>query len=420
MAASDEIFRKVALERLSSPEHLDRLITLTSPMGWIALATIGVLLTAIVAWGFVGSIPTRVQGVGILVSRGGHVFDAMAPAAGTLITVAGIGRKVAKGDIVATFDDTQAREDLLHAENVLQEQESDLSQLIARYDAEIAAHKRVDAQQRQNFEEIIGDAKQRRTFYENALNKETPVAANGFLTQRFMQETRQRMEAAVQDEQKARSSMLQLDAEKLALKDRRDQDIYHQHEAVNAARRTVEALKIRNQRTLRSISPVDGHVTEIKAGIGTVVAAGRPIVSIETGGKGLELVLYIPPSEGKKVAPGMPVRIELSTFKKEEFGTLKGRVLSISDFPVSAEGMNAILQNSELVKRFSARGAPYLAHVSLITDSSTASGYAWSAGRGPTATLSSGTTADAEVTVRRQTLVTLVLPLLRGWFGSVQ
>ena len=38
------IFRKVALERLSSPEQLDQLMQVTSPKGWLALAGLGALL----------------------------------------------------------------------------------------------------------------------------------------------------------------------------------------------------------------------------------------------------------------------------------------------------------------------------------------------------------------------------------------
>src|SRR6516162_4779951 len=71
---SENIFRKVALERLSSPEQLDRLITLSSPIGWAALAALAALLAAVVAWGIFGGVPTRVEGAGILVTRDGHVF----------------------------------------------------------------------------------------------------------------------------------------------------------------------------------------------------------------------------------------------------------------------------------------------------------------------------------------------------------
>jgi HlyD family secretion protein len=184
--ASEKIFREAALERLSSPEQLDRLIRLTSPIGWASTAVVAALLAAIIAWSIFGSVPTRVQGAGILIARGGQVFDAMAPAAGTLVSVAPIGTKVVKGDIVARLDDTQADQDIEHARNVLSEQQGQLQELTEHYAGEIAARSRVGAQQRDNLEAIIAAAEQRRDFYKQSLENERPVAAQGFLTQRFM------------------------------------------------------------------------------------------------------------------------------------------------------------------------------------------------------------------------------------------
>jgi HlyD family secretion protein len=414
---SERIFRQVPLERLSSPEQLDRLITLASPVGWLALTAIAVLLSAIVAWGIFGSVPTRVSGAGILVARGGQVFDAMAPASGTVAAVATIGASVKKGDIVASLDSVQSEQDLEHGQNVLREQEDQLAQLVARFDREIDARRAVDAQQRENLGEIIRNAEQRRTFYAEQLKSDQSVVEQGFLTRRFAQETRQQMEAAEQDGRRARNDLLRIDAEELDQTGRRDQEVSHQQEQVNAARRTVEELKIRLERSTRIVSPIAGHVTEVKASTGTVVAPGRPILSIETAGEGLELMLFIPPEQGKKVTPGMEARIEPATVKKEEFGTLIGHVLDISEFPISPEGMQAELGNPELVKLFSAQGAPYAARVSLVKDTVSTSGYAWSAGGGPPLALSAGTTASVEVTVRTQAPFTLVLPLLRERTG---
>jgi HlyD family secretion protein len=417
-AGSRSIFRNSALERLSSPDQLDRLVTVTSPIGWAALAALGLLLAAIVGWGVLGHIPTRLEGAGILVSRGGQVYDAMAPAGGTLAQVAPIGTHVDKGDVVATLDDTEGGQDLQHARSVLAEQEELLAQLIRRLDDEIAARIKVDAQQRENLRAIIESAKQRQEFYAESLRTELPVVATGFITKRFVQDTRQQLDMAEQEGRRARNDLLRLDAEELDQKGRRDTDVWRQQQAVNAARRTVEELSIRVARGTRIVSPIAGHVTEVKASVGTVVPVGKPILSIEIAGEGLELVMYVPPEHGKEITAGMEVRIEPATVKKEEFGTLIGRVLTVSEFPISADGMMATLQNSQLVTRFSAHGAPYAARVSLAADPNSRSGYAWTSAKGPSVVLSSGTTATAEVTVREQAPIALVLPLLRAQIGS--
>ncbi len=60
------IFRKVALDRLSSPEELDQLSRITSPRGWLALAAVAGLLLALLAWSIFATIPTFVSGEGAL------------------------------------------------------------------------------------------------------------------------------------------------------------------------------------------------------------------------------------------------------------------------------------------------------------------------------------------------------------------
>ena len=82
-APPSSIFRKAALERLSSPEQLDYLMSITSPIAWIALAAIGVIALLIILWGFVGFIPAKVSGKGILI-RGGSVFDVSAGSDGVI------------------------------------------------------------------------------------------------------------------------------------------------------------------------------------------------------------------------------------------------------------------------------------------------------------------------------------------------
>ena len=416
-ASSTSIFRKVALDRLASPEQLDRLITLTSPIGWATVAALMALIAAIIAWSVSGSVPTRIEGAGILVTSGGQVFDAMATSSGILAEVAAIGTEVRKGDVVARLDDTQAEQDLQHAKKVRHEQETQLKQLIARFDEEIAARRRVDQEQRDTLSQTMAAAQQRYSFYSSALQREEPIALRGFLTRRFVQETRQQMETAEQEIGRARSDLLRLDAEEIDLTGRRDEQVFRQQDVVNAARRTVDELTVKMQRDTKLISPINGHVTEVKASAGTVVGPGKPILSIETAGTGLEVILFIPSDHGKDVKPGMEVRIEPANVEREKFGLLLGRVRTISDFPVSAEGMTAILQNPQLVTRFSAHVAPYAARVDLMVDGRTPSGYAWTAGRGPQMRLSSGTTATAEVTIRTQAPITLVLPFLRQQTG---
>ena len=56
------IFRKVALDRLSSPEQLDALMRVITPQAWLAFAPLAILIAAAIAWGWFGSVTTKVIG----------------------------------------------------------------------------------------------------------------------------------------------------------------------------------------------------------------------------------------------------------------------------------------------------------------------------------------------------------------------
>ncbi len=101
---SNQIFRKVALDRLSSPEELDQLITVTKPRGWIALLGIGCILITILIWGILGNISTQVEGAGLLTTSGG-VVSVTHPVSGQITDVSVMsGDYVKQGDVIARIE----------------------------------------------------------------------------------------------------------------------------------------------------------------------------------------------------------------------------------------------------------------------------------------------------------------------------
>lgn len=101
---SQSLFREVSLERLSSPEQLDELIKVTSPRAWFALIAMGCILISAIAWGFLGSIPTKIEGHGILLKNGG-ISTLQHHTSGQVIDVRfKPGDMVKKGDVVARIE----------------------------------------------------------------------------------------------------------------------------------------------------------------------------------------------------------------------------------------------------------------------------------------------------------------------------
>ncbi len=73
---STSLFRKVALERMSSPEQLDRLLQVTAPRSWLGLLSLVCLLLAAIAWGFLGEVRTTVSAQGALLRSGAGEVEA--------------------------------------------------------------------------------------------------------------------------------------------------------------------------------------------------------------------------------------------------------------------------------------------------------------------------------------------------------
>ncbi len=124
---STSLFRKVALERMSSPEQLDRLLQVTAPKSWLGLLALVGLLAAAIAWGFLGEVRTTLSAQGVLVRSGASELEARVyvPVASgneirsqmeTRVFPAGFGRQrygFIRGHVLAVSDDpvVQARED---------------------------------------------------------------------------------------------------------------------------------------------------------------------------------------------------------------------------------------------------------------------------------------------------------------------
>ncbi|NJO02948.1 MAG: NHLP bacteriocin system secretion protein [Bacteroidia bacterium] len=65
------IFRKKALEKLSSPDNIHEMVQVTSSRSWLALLALVSLVIFLIAWSFFGELPKSIQGQGILIQSGG-------------------------------------------------------------------------------------------------------------------------------------------------------------------------------------------------------------------------------------------------------------------------------------------------------------------------------------------------------------
>ena len=64
------LYRKTALDKLSSPEQLDKMIKITPPMFWIGVSGGALIVAVAILWSVFARLPVKVESKGIFISDG--------------------------------------------------------------------------------------------------------------------------------------------------------------------------------------------------------------------------------------------------------------------------------------------------------------------------------------------------------------
>jgi multidrug efflux pump subunit AcrA (membrane-fusion protein) len=317
----EKIFRKVSIDRLSSPEQLDRMITVTSTRSWLLLLAIGCILTTVIIWGITGSMETNVTARGMLIKSGGTI-DIYASSTGQITDIRVVpGDYIDKGDIVARI----SRVELV--------------------------------------EQISGLLDEIKLIKSNNSENETVMALD---------------------------------------------------EQVKELRKKLMASSV-------VISREQGRVVEVIARPGDPVEPGSVVIRTVKDGedvKNLIAVLYVPVEDGKELAPGMETKITPSTIQKEEYGYLLGRIVSVSEYPITVHTATQKLGSSELANNYVGNTACLEVMVDLVSNKRTESGYQWSTPFGPPRTIENGTICDASVVIDTQHPIEMVIPQIKNLLGD--
>jgi HlyD family secretion protein len=418
------IVRQIALDRLASVEGIDSPTRLVRTGAWLALMLCMVAVIGALAWGVSATAPVKVTSQGVILAAGGLV-DIRTSEAGRVTELAlEAGAQVRRGQLVARIAQPELARELANANGRLAAARSRYERLDAFFADSRAREERADAERLETVRQTSALLSERLALLESKLASVRKLIAGKALARDELidvhievSDTRERL--ALLDDEVAEVRLRRLDKDS----ERRIQ-LLDQGIAVD----DLERERVRLQELLevrgRVLSPYEGQVVEVKVNEGDVLAIATPLATVAPsdaradGAGELYGLLYVPPTEGKQVRPGMRVEIAPSTVRREEHGYLKGEVVSIAPLPASLEGMRRQLQNDQLVRQLSGSGAPFEARVRLDSDPSTPSGYAWSSARGPDIDINAGTLFEGRVIVRRIRLISLLAPRLEQLVGG--
>lgn len=191
---------------------------------------------------------------------------------------------------------------------------------------------------------------------------------------------------------------------------------------INEAKRRIAQLEESIKDTSEIRAEASGRVLEITGILGQMVTQGARLGSIKLEDAGeenhLASVAYFTIGDGRRMRPGMKVQITPDTVKREEFGGILGTVTSVSEYPVTVEGVANIVNNPVMAASLSEGGRIIEVFFTLTPDPNTKSGFRWSSSRGPNLRILPGVTNVARVTVEQRAPISFVLPFLRSIAGG--
>lgn len=473
----NNLFRKEALERLSSPENLDRQMQIIRPKKWLPLAAMGCVVATALTWSVVGRIPITATGQGVLVFPS-QVVDFQSPSAGQLQTIrVQVGDTVKKGDVLATLNQTELQKQLQLARNklsqlqlqerqagVLQQQRQDLDKQalskqrqtlqqslqtiqaltpsLREKGLESIQRDRINLQQRlQTTKELVPTFKQR-------LDNRQKLLQEGAVADDTVLQARQEYLDAIAKIDEARSQLKKLDVEEAEaqrqylqnlnqVKDLQTQLKQVEIQAATQAQQDLEATtnkKKEIQEVERNITQLElqlrgnskitsqhtGLILEIAVTPGQMLTQGSRIgtISAQESSSKLVGVAFFPVNDGKKIQQGMKLQITPTTVQREQFGGIVGSVTNVSAFPVTKEGASKLVGNPEIVQSLIPQQSSQIqVFAELQPDPKTFSDYRWSSSTGPQMKMSPGTTTSVRVTVEERAPIAFVLPILKSWSG---
>jgi HlyD family secretion protein len=471
------IFREQALEHLSTPEQLDHLLQVVNRKSWIPLVTMSVLFLLIVVWSISGEIPITVDGMGLLVHPR-QIVSLQLPASGQLVALnIKVGDFVQKGQVLGKINQP-ALEQTLQQERVrlaeARERDAKIAPLRERRTAlEKQANERERSVIEQRIESVQRSAELQKskngTYFDRkresleqlrsiklGLDQNLKARYDGYQTLRNEGIVSNDAMLAVRQEylsNQAQIADIESQIRDMELQQLRADDGYQEQTTLIANLRTqltqleakgkeidqqqaettsaselqiqeIERTIARYEEDLRTksqiVSEYTGRIFEVTASVGQIVNSGQRLGTIETedpNGK-LLAVAYFQVSDGKKIEPGMEVRVTPATVERERYGSIVGKVVSVSPFPVTTEAVTNVVGNAEVAQILSGGGSKIELFAELGPDPSTTTGYHWTSGKGPDIKITAGTTGAIRATVEHRRPIALVIPILRRWTGA--
>ncbi len=418
------LFSEKEMQKMASPERLDTMVTVTKPLGWLALLVFCLIVTGFLVWSIFGKLRITVQGQGILVKD--RLVEIQAGTEGVVLDIlVNPGDFVRKNDIIATLKPTALLEEKSLNADMLQERQKLHAQATPLERKEFSAKTQQLNAEQQRLPQQLESARLVAATQKEAVERSRQNLERGFIVQGQFNQALSSLDQANRAVADLSTRIGQVSAEiaqaesqlTKAEKDRLLEISDLQNKIVTLDRQIAAGAEVRCFH--------QGVIVEVKIDKDKLVEPRSVLLSMEPDDGVMLAVVYVKAEDAKKIMTdqsGHPVRpvssqISPTTVKSEEYGFMLGQVRTVQAFPATPEGMLRQLKNQGLVDKLTEDGPPIEVRTELYPDEATVSGFRWSSKGGPAVGIASGTLCNGTFEVERKRPISYVIPAVKKAIG---
>jgi HlyD family secretion protein len=382
-------------------------------------ASVAIVAAAALTWAVLGTVPTRVTGQGVLLASGKGFHSIQPAVSGPIIELL-----VKRGDVVevnapiAHIRQISMEGHLATAETRVAMLQRDLVELKQANALQLSQIDATGRRQKELVRKQLAAARVRAEGLKEILTAEEALSAKGLVSRLELANARSRYDETMHDIASYTAREVDIEAEADQKRDALDAVARQKQQDIDALH--AEAARLRSELASGSEvrSPITGEIDEVRVALGDVVSPGHVIATIgHLSPESFEVIAVFGNDMSKRILPGMDVHVRPVTVRKEEHGSMRGHVLSITELGVSKAELNALFRNPQLTASLGGESWPLLARVDVTMDKSTPSGFAWWGGRGPPYPITRGTRVAVDVIIERRSPISLIIPAFRSLAG---
>jgi NHLM bacteriocin system secretion protein len=211
---------------------------------------------------------------------------------------------------------------------------------------------------------------------------------------------------------------------------------------IDNLKRDIANTKVKLATASQVVSEHDGEITKISVNLGQFVPTGTTIGTVEvapTKDSQQVALAFFTPEDSDRIDPGMKVEVTPNRLTerrfggtRERFGGIVGTVTDVSKETMTLDEVTSLVGNSELAEALMTNPVPYSApdpgeaqnlpvvqvEVELKYNPDNITGYEWVSGKEPREKIPEGSIGEARVTVEERSPINYLVPLLR-WITGI-